>query len=90
LARVLISVLKPFSGGSYDYSNPDVLPSTQRLATKGIVVEDLSWIGVGAILLDGVCVGKRSIVGAGAVVTKDIPENSVAFGVPAVVKRTRT
>ena len=78
-----------FSGGSYDYSEPDVLPSTHRLATKGIIVEDLAWIGVGAILLDGVCVGKRSIVGAGAVVTKDIPEDCIAFGVPAEVKRTR-
>jgi acetyltransferase-like isoleucine patch superfamily enzyme len=52
-------------------------------------VEDLAWIGVGAILLDGVCVGTRSIVGAGAVVTKNIPKNCIAFGVPAEVKRTR-
>lgn len=79
-----------FSGGSYDYSDPEALPSTQRLATKGIIVEDLCWIGVGVILLDGVRVGRRSIVGAGAVVTKDIPECSIAFGVPAAVKRTRT
>lgn len=78
-----------FSGGSYDYSDPEALPSTQRLATKGIVVEDFTWIGVGAILLDGVHVGARSIVGAGSVVTRDVPANCIAFGVPAEVKRSR-
>jgi acetyltransferase-like isoleucine patch superfamily enzyme len=88
-SRIDIGSGSHFSGGSYDYSEPDVLPSSQRLATKGIVVEDLTWIGVGVILLDGVCIGARSIVGAGAVVTKDIPENSIAFGVPAEVKKTR-
>jgi acetyltransferase-like isoleucine patch superfamily enzyme len=88
-SRIDIGSGSHFSGGSYDYSAPDVLPSTQRLATKGIEVGDLTWIGVGAILLDGVCIGTRSIVGAGAVVTKDIPDNCIAFGVPAEVKKTR-
>jgi acetyltransferase-like isoleucine patch superfamily enzyme len=78
-----------FSGGSYDYSQSDVLPSTQRLATKGIVVEDLAWIGAGVIVLDGVHIGAKSIVGAGAVVTHDIPANSIAFGVPAEVVKQR-
>jgi acetyltransferase-like isoleucine patch superfamily enzyme len=78
-----------FSGGSYDYSDPDVLPSTRRVETKGIVVEDLAWIGAGVIVLDGVTIGTKSIVGAGAVVTKDIPPNSLAAGVPAEVKKTR-
>jgi acetyltransferase-like isoleucine patch superfamily enzyme len=78
-----------FSGGSYDYSQTDVLPSTQRVATKGIVVEDLAWVGAGVIILDGVHIGTKSIVGAGAVVTRDIPANSVAFGVPAEVVKQR-
>lgn len=78
-----------FSGGSYDYSQADVLPSSQRKPGEGIVIEDLSWIGAGVIVLDGVRVGTRSIVGAGAVVTRDIPPRSVAFGVPAEVVRER-
>lgn len=78
-----------FSGGSYDYSQADILPSTQRKPTKGIVVDDLAWIGVGVIVLDGVHIGAKSIVGAGAVVTQDIPSGSIAFGVPAEVKRQR-
>lgn len=78
-----------FSGGSYDYSQSERLPSSQRLPTKGIIVEDLAWIGAGVIVLDGVQIGRKCIVGAGAVVTQDIPPNSIAFGVPAEVKRER-
>jgi len=78
-----------FSGGSYDYSNADQLPSSQRIETKGIILGDLAWIGAGVIILDGVRIGTKSIIGAGAVVTADIPANSIATGVPAKVTRTR-
>jgi acetyltransferase-like isoleucine patch superfamily enzyme len=78
-----------FSGASYDYSQVDRLPSTQRKPTKGITVEDYAWIGVGVIVLDGVRIGSRSIVGAGAVVIQDIPSQSIAFGVPAEVRKER-
>ena len=78
-----------FSGGSYDYSQTEGLPSTQRLATKGIIVGDYAWIGAGVIVLDGVQIGLKSIVGAGSVVTQDIPPKSIAFGVPAEVRKER-
>jgi len=78
-----------FSGGSYDYSDADVLPSSRRLETQGITVEDLAWIGAGVIILDGVTIGTKSIVAAGAVVTKDVPSHSVAAGVPAEIKKLR-
>ncbi|ETA66810.1 acyl transferase family protein [Methanolobus tindarius DSM 2278] len=48
-----------------------------------ITVENDVWIGGGAILLAGVSLGKNSVIGAGAVVTKDVPENTVVAGVPA-------
>ncbi len=54
-----------------------------------IVVEDGSDIGVGAILLPGVRIGEGAIIGAGSVVTKDIPAFSVAAGNPARVLRER-
>ena len=79
-----------FSGGSYDYTDVDQLPSSQRIETRGIILEDLTWIGAGVIILDGVRIGTKSIIGAGAVVTTAIPENSIATGVPAKVKRSRT
>jgi acetyltransferase-like isoleucine patch superfamily enzyme len=88
-SRIDIGSSCHFSGGSYDFSQTDVLPSTQRQPTKGIVVEDLAWVGAGVIVLDGVRIGSKSIVGAGAVVTADVPPNSIAFGVPAVVKKSR-
>ncbi len=52
-----------------------------------IVIEDNCQIGLGAILLPGVRVGPNSIVGAGSVVSKDIPPDSVAAGNPARVVR---
>ena len=44
-----------------------------------------AYVGVGAIILPGITIGKYSIIGAGSVVTKDIPEYSKAVGVPAQV-----
>ena len=59
----------------------------QGITAQGIVVEDGAWIGAGAILLDGVRVGGRAVVGAGAVVTRDVPSRTLATGVPAQVIR---
>lgn len=56
---------------------------------KGITIEDKCWIGSGAKILDGVTIGYGSAIGAGAVVTKDIPPYSVAVGVPAKVLENR-
>ncbi len=53
--------------------------------TKEVVVEDGVFIGFGAIVLMGVTVGEGAIVAAGAVVTKDVPANSVVGGNPAKV-----
>ncbi|MGC9061004.1 MAG: transferase, partial [Thermoplasmata archaeon] len=50
---------------------------------KGPEIEDYVGIGVGAILLPYIKIGRGSIVGAGAVVTKDVPPNKVVMGVPA-------
>jgi len=48
-----------------------------------------SWIGIGAKIKDGVVIGARSIVGAGAVVLRDVPDETVVFGVPARVQKHR-
>ena len=53
------------------------------LSREGITIEDNCWLGTGVRILDGVTIGCGSVVGAGAVVTKDIPPYSVAVGVPA-------
>jgi acetyltransferase-like isoleucine patch superfamily enzyme len=51
--------------------------------TKPIIFEDNVWIGDSAIICKGVRIGKNSIIGAGAVVTKDVPPNSIFAGNPA-------
>jgi acetyltransferase-like isoleucine patch superfamily enzyme len=50
-----------------------------------ITVKDDAWIGAGAILLPGITVGEGAIVGAGSVVTRDVPDWGVAAGIPARV-----
>lgn len=54
---------------------------------KPIVLEENVWLGVRAIVGKGVRIGRNSIVGAGSVVTKDIPANVIAAGNPAVVRK---
>lgn len=59
------------------------------LSREGIAIEDRCWLGSGVKVLDGVTIGYGSTIGAGAVVTKDIPPYSLAVGVPAkVIKST--
>ncbi len=67
------------------FSNPNKTINHQGFVAKGIVIEDDCWIGTGVRVVDGVNIGKGSVIGAGAVVTKDIPPYSVAVGVPAKV-----
>ena len=65
-------------------------PSQRRayVEAKPIVIEKNVWIATGVTILGGVVVGENSVVAAGAVVTKDVPPNSVVAGVPAKVIRS--
>lgn len=56
--------------------------------TKPIVLGNDVYLGNNVIILPGVHIGDKVVIGAGAVVTKDIPDNSVAVGVPAKVIKT--
>lgn len=51
--------------------------------TKPILIKRNAWIGAAAIILPGVTIGENSIVAAGAVVTKDVPDNTIVGGNPA-------
>jgi maltose O-acetyltransferase len=55
--------------------------------SRPIVIEDGVWIGAGSIILGGVRIGKHSVIGAGSVVVRDIPPNSVALGSPCRATR---
>ena len=52
-----------------------------------IIIEDGSWIGIGAIILPGVTIGKGSIIAAGSVVKENVEPNSLVGGVPAKLIR---
>jgi acetyltransferase-like isoleucine patch superfamily enzyme len=77
-------------GGMYRSDRVDIPMMDQGNYSKGPVIlgEDV-WLGAGVIVLDGVRIGRGSIIGAGAVITRDIPEYSIAVGVPARVVGTR-
>lgn len=77
------------SHGAADYGDFSSPPSERRLASKGPVrIEDNVWIGEKACILPGTRIGRNSIVGAGAIVTRDVPPGVVVGGVPArILKR---
>ncbi len=56
---------------------------------KDVLIDDYAWIGHRVTILPGVKIGKHAIVGAGAVVTKDVPDCGIAVGNPAVIKKIR-
>jgi galactoside O-acetyltransferase len=55
------------------------------IVCKEVVIEDGVFIGIGSIILPGVRIGKNSVVGAGSVVTKDVPPYTIVAGNPATV-----
>lgn len=52
-----------------------------------ITISNNVWIGGGSIILPGATIGDGAVIGAGSVVTKDIPENAIAFGNPCKVRK---
>ena len=63
--------------------NHPVDPANRKsLDLKSIVVKKNAWIGAGSVILPGVTIGENSIVAAGAVVTQDVPSNTIVGGVP--------
>lgn len=79
------------AGGNHAYDRTDIPIIQQGFVSRGgIVVEDNVWIGSHAMLMDGVRIGKGTIIGAHSLVNKDIPEESIAFGKPAVRQGSRT
>lgn len=87
---VLIAGNCYIGGGRYICDRLDVPMMEQGVYTKGpVIIGDDVWLGAGSIVLDGVKIGKGCIVGAGAVVTKDLPDYAVAVGVPAKILKMR-
>jgi acetyltransferase-like isoleucine patch superfamily enzyme len=74
---------------NHRYLDSNILIQNQGHDLADIIIEDDCWIGANAIILGGVHIGKGAVIGAGAVVTKDIPSMAIAVGVPAKVIKYR-
>jgi len=67
----------------------DIFPFYRLAVSKGpVIIEDCVWIGDKATILPNVRIGKGSVIGANAVVTKDVPKGTIVVGNPAAVIRT--
>lgn len=60
----------------------------QGVSTHPVTIGDDVWIGTNAVILPGVTIGSHVVIAAGAVVSKDIPDHSLAMGIPATVRKT--
>ncbi|WPV00689.1 DapH/DapD/GlmU-related protein [Mucilaginibacter sp. cycad4] len=64
-------------------------PAARRgLICRPILIKRKAWIGAGATILPGVTIGENAVVAAGAVVSRDVPDNSIAGGIPAKIIKT--
>ena len=73
------------SGLNHGYTDVAISPSLQKVECKPIVIQDDVWIGANSVITAGVTLGKHSVIGAGSIVTKDVPEFSVVVGNPAKI-----
>jgi lipopolysaccharide transport system ATP-binding protein len=89
--------VKIVAGGEHNLNHVTTFPLKDRLKGsklpihhKGaIIIENDVWIGTGAIILAGVKIGNGAVVGAGSVVTHDVPDYAIVAGVPARVVKFR-
>jgi acetyltransferase-like isoleucine patch superfamily enzyme len=89
-ANVLMSAyVYLVGGGAHNSARTDVPVIRQGQRIRDLTIEDNAWIGAQVTVMDGVTIGRDAIVGAGAVVTRDVPAFAVAAGVPARVLRDR-
>lgn len=76
------------SGFNHGYSDPNLNSKFQELDRKTTIIEEDTHIGANSVVLAGVHIGKRCQIGAGSVVTKNIPDYCIAAGNPArIIKR---
>lgn len=86
--RVMIGPHCYFTDGNHGTA-PDTSVQAQPMRHKPLIVEDEAWIGAHVTVLAGVRIGKGAVVGAGSVVTRDVPSMAIVVGNPARLLRYR-
>ena len=84
-----IASLVTIVGFNHGFDDLDKPIHKQPCTTKGIIIGDDVWIGANVVIIDGITVASHSIIAAGSIVTRDIPEYSIVAGNPARVLRDR-
>ena len=84
-SKVFISDINHGNYKGFNQDSPLSNPSSRKLSTSAIIIKDNVWIGEGVCIMAGVTIGFGSVIGALSVVTKNIPDYSIAVGSPAKV-----
>jgi acetyltransferase-like isoleucine patch superfamily enzyme len=87
--NILMAAYTYLVGGDHLYDRTDIPVLHQGRTARGIDVGDGVWLGAHVVVTDGSTIGRDAIIGAGAVVVGEIPEFTIATGIPAKVTRDR-
>ena len=85
----LVGPMCVFRTSNHNFEDPAKIIQLQGHTSADITIGDDVWLGAQVIVLPGVKIGNSVVVGAGSVVTKDLPDFSIAVGVPARVIKKR-
>lgn len=83
--NVLIGPRCVIHSGNHNFADPQKLIREQGFTFRDIVIHEDVWIAANCTILSGVTIGKGSVIAAGSIVTKDVPEYAIVAGVPARV-----
>lgn len=86
---VMMAARCAFIASNHNFDRLDIPMNQQGGRDAPIVIGDNVWIGYGSCFMAGVHVGNGAIIAAGAVVSKDVPENAIVGGVPAKILKYR-
>jgi acetyltransferase-like isoleucine patch superfamily enzyme len=83
--NLLMGAYSYIIGGGHNFQDPEIPIIEQGRTAKGITLEDDIWVGADVKILDGLTIGKGSIIGAGAVVKDNVPKYAIVGGIPAKI-----
>lgn len=87
--NVMVAAHVSIRDSDHEFSDLTIPMIKQGITSAPIRIQDDVWIGHGAVITKGITIGRGAIIGANAVVTKDVPELAIVGGVPAKLIRYR-